>query len=111
MPPNETLDTPAARSPEVRRSAISAFCFPLSAFLPLALFSVLWIDLIRQLSYQWSTNEQYAYGRFVPFLALGLLLKKWPDRPAPCPPSSVIRHPLPAPRAQFLLSAFIPQLS
>ena len=58
MPPNETLDTPAARGPEVRRSAISAFQFfsfsvfqdGVSAFLPLALFTVLWIDLIRQLS-------------------------------------------------------------
>ena len=106
MPANDTLATPAARGPEVRRSTISGFRFQLSAFLisalksltsvlrplssvlPLALFSVLWIDLIRQLSYQWSTNEQYAYGWFLPFLALGLLLKKWPDRPVPSPISA-----------------------
>src|SRR6266550_247428 len=54
---------------------------PWSAFLPLALFSVLWLDLIRQLSYQWSANEQYAYGWFVPLLAAGLFWKRWADRP------------------------------
>jgi len=53
----------------------------LRAWLPLSAFAVLWLDLIRQLSYTWSTNEQYAYGWFVPILALGLFLKKWPTRP------------------------------
>jgi exosortase len=50
---------------------------------PLGLFSVLWLDLIRQLSYQWSNREQYAYGWFVPFLALGLLWKRAVDPPEP----------------------------
>jgi len=54
-------------------------------WLPLAAFAVLWADLVRQLSYTWETNEQYAYGWFVPFFALGLFLKKWPSRPAPEP--------------------------
>jgi len=54
-------------------------------FLPLTAFAVLWLDLIRQLSYVWRTNEQYAYGWFVPILALGLFLKKWPTRPRPGP--------------------------
>jgi exosortase len=54
---------------------------PWSVVLPLAAFSLLWFDLCRQLSYVWQTNEQYAYGWFVPILALGLFLKKWPDRP------------------------------
>ena len=39
MPPNQTLDAPAARGPEVRRSAISGFCFLLFVF-DLATFSV-----------------------------------------------------------------------
>ena len=51
--------------------------------LPLAAFSLLWLDLCRQLSYTWETNEQYAYGWFVPILALGLFIKKWPSRPLP----------------------------
>ena len=53
--------------------------------MPLALFGVLWLDLIRQLSYQWSTNEQYSYGWFVPFFALGLLWRRHACRPAPWP--------------------------
>jgi len=73
---------------------ISAFyfllsAFPLRRFLPLALFSVLWLDLCRQLSYQWQTNEQYAYGWFVPLLAAGLFWKRWADRPAPDQPSTI----------------------
>jgi exosortase len=47
---------------------------------PVALFSILWLDLIRQLSYQWSNNPQYAYGWFVPLLALGLFWKRWSSR-------------------------------
>ncbi len=56
----------------------------------LALFSILWLDLCHQLSYMWSTNEQYAYGWFVPILALGLFLKKWPTRPAVSSQSSIV---------------------
>ncbi len=51
--------------------------------LPLAAFAVLWLDLIRLLSTQWEAREQYAYGWFVPILALGLFIKKWPSRPLP----------------------------
>jgi exosortase len=47
----------------------------------LAAFSLLWLDLCHQLSYVWRTNEQYAYGWFVPILAICLFLKKWPTRP------------------------------
>jgi len=53
MPPHETLATPETRGPltSVFRR-LSSVLRPLSSvFLPLALFSVLWIDLIRQLSY------------------------------------------------------------
>src|SRR5436309_15939393 len=57
----------------------------LKGAMPLALFGVLWLDLIRQLSYQWSTNEQYSYGWFVPFFALGLLWRRWACRPAAKP--------------------------
>jgi exosortase/archaeosortase family protein len=67
---------------------------------PLALFSVLWLDLIRQLSYQWSAREQYAYGWFVPFLALGLFWRRWRTRPQV---SGFIPQPL---HCRFLLSAF-----
>jgi exosortase len=47
---------------------------------------ILWADLVRQLSYTWSTDEQYAYGWFVPILASGLLVRNWLSRPAPQTP-------------------------
>ena len=53
----------------------------LKTWLPIALFAILWVDLCRQLSYTWDTNEQYAYGWFVPLLAIGLFLRRWPNRP------------------------------
>ena len=58
-------------------------------WLPLAAFAVLWLDLIRQLSYTWDTNEQYAYGWFVPLLALGLFLRRWTTRPSLGPTSDL----------------------
>lgn len=53
----------------------------------IALFAVLWLDLVRQLSFQWSASEQYAYGWFVPLLAAGLFFRRWLSRPAPQPDS------------------------
>ena len=49
-------------------------------WLPILLFAALWVDLVRQLSYQWNASEQYAYGWFVPFLSLGLFFKRWANR-------------------------------
>jgi exosortase len=49
------------------------------------LFAVLWLEVINQLKTEWSLNPQYGYGWSVPFLALYLLLRRWPHRPAPAP--------------------------
>jgi exosortase len=46
-------------------------------------FAVLWCLLWHQLSGEWSVNEQYNYGWFVPFFALYLFWLRWQDRPAP----------------------------
>jgi exosortase len=46
----------------------------------LTLFA-LWFVLCRQLSGEWSVNEQYSYGWFVPFFALILFWLRWEDRP------------------------------
>jgi len=35
--------------------------------------------LCRQLSYEWSSNEQYSYGWFVPFFAGFLFWLSWED--------------------------------
>lgn len=53
-----------------------------NVWLPIAAFGVLWGDLIRELSKQWEAKEQYAYGWFVPFLALALFWRRWATRPA-----------------------------
>lgn len=42
----------------------------------------LWFVLCRQLSGEWSVNEQYSYGWFVPFFAIFLFWLRWEDRPA-----------------------------
>lgn len=52
----------------------------------LLVFVVLWADLNWQLSYTWASNEQYAYGWFVPLFAAVFFWKRWEDRPSPCAP-------------------------
>jgi exosortase len=76
-PLNQPLASGATRSSNI-----------LKVWLPIALFAVLWADLVRQLSYTWEANEQYAYGWFVPFLALALFWRRWLDRPVPSQPSA-----------------------
>jgi len=53
-------------------------CLLLSFFL----LAALWFLLCQQLSAEWSLNEQYSYGWFVPFFALYLFWLRWQDRPA-----------------------------
>ena len=67
MPPNPTSDAPGvltSGSPVGRRSVRAIWRLGL----PLALFSVLWLDLVRLLSGNWEAREQYAR-----FLALAPL--------------------------------------
>src|SRR6266480_2419830 len=47
------------------------------------IFAALWFILWRQLSGEWSVNEQYNFGWFVPFFALYLFWLRWQDRPTP----------------------------
>src|SRR5436305_6135820 len=53
--------------------------------------AALWFVLCRHLSGEWSVNEQYSYGWFVPFFAAFLFWLRWEDRPmegrAPSRPS------------------------
>ena len=50
------------------------------------ILAALWFNLCKQLSGEWSVNEQYNYGWFVPFFALYLFWLRWEDRPPPSPP-------------------------
>jgi hypothetical protein len=54
-----------ASTPFVRRFSISIVTVGL-------FFAALWFVLCRHLSGEWSINEQYNYGWFVPFFALYL---------------------------------------
>ncbi len=46
-----------------------------------------WVALWDRLRIDWSVNDQYAYGWFVPPLAIALFALRWRDRPAPQPPT------------------------
>jgi len=67
--------TPAETSP------LSIRHFSARSVLPFVFFGALWFILCRQLSGEWSVNEQYNYGWFVPFFALYLFWLRWEDRP------------------------------
>src|ERR1700749_155761 len=45
------------------------------------MLAALWLVCFRHLSAEWSYNEQYSYGWFVPFFALYLFWLRWQDRP------------------------------
>ncbi len=64
-------------------SPLSIRYFSARLVLPFLFFGALWFILCRQLSGEWSVNEQYNYGWFVPFFALYLFWLRWQDRPEP----------------------------
>ncbi len=51
---------------------------------------VLWLITWRYLSAEWSFNEQYSYGWFVPFFAAYLFWLRWEDRPRPRPKFEIV---------------------
>jgi exosortase len=57
--------------------------FPVAFALSVLFLAALWFGLCRELSGEWSVNEQYNYGWFVPFFALYLFWLRWQDRPTP----------------------------
>jgi exosortase len=57
--------------------------FPLALTLNVFFLAALWFGLCRELSGEWSVNEQYNFGWFVPFFALYLFWLRWQDRPEP----------------------------
>ena len=53
-----------------------------AAVLLFATLGLLWFILCRNLSLEWSSNEQYSYGWFVPFFAAFLFWLRWESWPA-----------------------------
>jgi exosortase len=71
--------------------------------------ALLWLEVINQLKAEWSLNPQYGYGWSVPFLALYLLWRRWPHRPAPVPaPRNLPGRLLPAAAAVICAFLFLP---
>ncbi len=57
--------------------------FPMRFVAIVVFFATLWFILWRQLSGEWSVNDQYSYGWFVPFFAIVLFWLRWEDKPKP----------------------------
>src|SRR5882762_3175357 len=73
--------TAVRSAPSAERSALKNLLAP--AMVALVALTALWFLLCQQLSGEWSVNEQYNYGWFVPFFALYLFWLRWQDRPPP----------------------------
>jgi exosortase len=56
--------------------------FPIVFALSVFFLAALWFGLCRELKGEWSVNEQYNFGWFVPFFALYLFWLRWQDRPS-----------------------------
>jgi exosortase len=55
--------------------------FPVQLALSVLFLAALWFALCRELSGEWSVNQQYTFGWFVPLFALCLFWLRWQDRP------------------------------
>ena len=65
-----------------------------------------WCALFNEMRVEWGANEQYAYGWFVPLLALGLLWRRYGDRPETAAPEGRLTGLLAAGLFLLLLSIF-----
>jgi exosortase len=94
------VQNPAAILARPETSSLSIRYFSARLVLPFLFFGALWFILCRQLSGEWSVNEQYNYGWFVPFFALYLFWLRWQDRPPPEIPNP--KSPIPNSTALLL---------
>jgi len=78
-PPVQNVATP---NKFTEAAPLSRDRFPLVFALSVLFLAALWFGLCRELSGEWSVNEQYNFGWFVPFFALYLFWLRWHDRPA-----------------------------
>jgi len=75
------LQTPSAAEPVAKRVAVASGSSWSPKLLIGLAFGALWFVCCRHLSAEWSFNEQYNYGWFVPFFAAYLFWLRWEDRP------------------------------
>jgi exosortase len=84
--PMPQMKATVARADVVASRGVETNIWPVAAVL--LLFAFLWFEVINQLKSEWSLNPQYGYGWSVPFLAIYLIWKRWPERPSPAPSSA-----------------------
>jgi exosortase len=77
-PPVQNVATPHKFT---EAALLSREGFPVAFALSVLFLATLWFGLCRELSCEWSVNEQYNFGWFVPFFALYLFWLRWQDRP------------------------------
>src|SRR5258707_9312889 len=77
-PPVQNVATPHKFT---EAALLSRERFPAAFALSVLFLGALWFGLCRELSGEWSVNEQYNFGWFVPFFALYLFWLRWQDRP------------------------------
>src|SRR5882757_1201960 len=78
-PPVQNVATPHKFT---EAALLSRERFPAAFALSVLFLGALWFGLCRELSGEWSVNEQYNFGWFVPFFALYLFWLRWQDRPS-----------------------------
>src|SRR6266581_5148461 len=71
----------ATRHKFTETALLSRERFPVTFALSVLFLGALWFGVCRELSGEWSVNEQYNFGWFVPFFALYLFWLRWQDRP------------------------------
>src|SRR5260370_3951933 len=79
-PPVQNVATPHKFT---EAALLSRERFPVAFALSVLFLGALWFGVCRELSGEWSVNEQYNFGWFVPFFALYLFWLRWQDRPPP----------------------------
>jgi len=85
----------AAQRPAAPAAPMPLKRWSVGALAALIALATLWFILCWQLSGEWSLNEQYNYGWFVPFFALYLFWLRWEDQPPleiPNPKSQIRNH-------------------
>src|SRR6266576_2337037 len=79
-PPVQNVATPHKFT---EAALLSRERFPVAFALSVLFLGALWFGLCRELSGEWSVNEQYNFGWFVPFFALYLFWLRWQDSAHP----------------------------
>src|SRR5437868_14228473 len=69
---------------------------PAIGYFPVAVFALVWLEVVSRLRFEWSINPQYGYGWAVPVLVAYIFGRRWQSAPPPA-----------APKARIVLAALI----